>query len=45
MTAEKQISLDFFGRAVVPRAETERPLKNLKMEGKSLMKICHMIII
>lgn len=29
---EKQISLDFFGRTVVPRAETERPLKNLKME-------------
>ncbi|KAG1110739.1 hypothetical protein G6F42_015240 [Rhizopus arrhizus] len=32
ISADRQVALDFFGRAIVPRAETDRPLKNLKME-------------
>ncbi|KAK4510055.1 uncharacterized protein ATC70_006224 [Mucor velutinosus] len=32
ISAEKQVALDFFGRVIVPRAETGQPLKNLKME-------------
>ncbi|EPB93080.1 hypothetical protein HMPREF1544_00154 [Mucor circinelloides 1006PhL] len=35
ISADRQVALDFFGRAIVPRAETDRPLKNLKMEGKA----------
>lgn len=34
--AENQISIDFFGRAIVPKpkSETDRPSRNAKMEGK-----------
>lgn len=33
---QKQVALDFFGRALVPkvRLETDRPIRNAKMEGK-----------
>jgi hypothetical protein len=33
---EEKISIDFFGRPIVtkPKSETDRPLRNAKMEGK-----------
>ncbi|CEP12140.1 hypothetical protein [Parasitella parasitica] len=33
IVAEKQISLDFFGRVIVPKKETERTITSLEMEG------------
>lgn len=36
-TKENQVALDFFGRPIVPRAETSKPLKNLKMEGSTII--------